>query len=426
MELRVFQSDKGDCLLLTGENEQGRVLIDGGMPNSYSEHVAPALDKLRKAGKALDVVYVSHIDQDHIGGVLRMLDDEVAWQIHDLKTKRHIKSKRPTSLRPPKIRKIWHNAFHEQIKDNARDVENLLAASAPVLFLSDVTSIRQFGQDRGALATSIKEAIQVSRRIGSKQLGIPLNPEAKGKLMLRRKGQKPFAIGSMTVHIVGPSRNELEELKEEWIEWLRDNKEALKTIRQRARDDESNLGQNDVQRFFFPLLLHAKELGNREDVTTPNLASLTLLVSEGKQTVLLTGDAHCDDILAGLEETRHLDANRRIHVTLLKAQHHGSDHNFNEDFCNRVSADHYVFCGNGFRDNPELDVIQLIFDRRMANRDGRKFKFWFNSSADVLQNEARKGHMDKVEQRVNKLESKSKGRLTSRFLKQGSSMVVLS
>jgi hypothetical protein len=91
-----------------------------------------------------------------------------------------------------------------------------------------------------------------------------------------------------------------------------------------------------------------------------------------------------------------------------------------------VSADHYVFCGNGFRDNPELDVIQLIFDRRMANRDGRKFKFWFNSSADVLQNEARKGHMDKVEQRVNKLESKSKGRLTSRFLKQGSSMVVLS
>ena len=44
------------------------------MPDAYREHVAAALGKLRKANKKIDLVYVSHIDQDHIGGVLAMLD----------------------------------------------------------------------------------------------------------------------------------------------------------------------------------------------------------------------------------------------------------------------------------------------------------------------------------------------------------------
>ena len=45
MKLTVFQSDKGDCLLLTSADGKN-VLIDGGMSDSYTTHVAPALNKL--------------------------------------------------------------------------------------------------------------------------------------------------------------------------------------------------------------------------------------------------------------------------------------------------------------------------------------------------------------------------------------------
>ena len=68
MRLTAFQSDKGDCLLLTNTAGTARVLVDGGMPMSYDAHVAAAMGKLQIAKKALDIVYVSHIDQDHIGG----------------------------------------------------------------------------------------------------------------------------------------------------------------------------------------------------------------------------------------------------------------------------------------------------------------------------------------------------------------------
>jgi hypothetical protein len=167
----------------------------------------------------------------------------------------------------------------------------------------------------------------------------------------------------------------------------------------------------------------AKKLGVRDEVTAPNLASLMFLAEEGGKTLLLTGDGHCDDILKGLAHHGRLDANDSIHVGTLKVQHHGSEHNINKKFCDHVTADNYIFCGNGEHENPELDVIQVIFDRRMAN-DTRKFKFWFSSSAAVSVSESGQAQMELVEERVAKLAKKSGGRLTNKFI-SGSQMKVL-
>ena len=43
MRLTAFQSDKGDCLLLTDTAGARHILVDGGMPVSYKAHVAAAL-----------------------------------------------------------------------------------------------------------------------------------------------------------------------------------------------------------------------------------------------------------------------------------------------------------------------------------------------------------------------------------------------
>ena len=90
-------------------------------------------------------------------------------------------------------------------------------------------------------------------------------------------------------------------------------------------------------------------------------------VKEGKQTMLLTGDGHWKDILNGLERHKLLKGGK-LHVDVLKAQHHGSEHNFKDEFCDVVTADDYVFCGNGQHENPDLDVLQMVVDRRIAGR----------------------------------------------------------
>src|SRR5688572_25188107 len=129
MRLTVFQSDRGDCLLLTGE-DGCRLLVDGGMRASYLQHVAPALERLHNAGESLDLVYVSHIDQDHISGVLQMMDDLVAWRVHDFQVDSgNADHPAPRNPRPPEVRAIWHNAFHEQVGRNAGPIADMLAAT---------------------------------------------------------------------------------------------------------------------------------------------------------------------------------------------------------------------------------------------------------------------------------------------------------
>ena len=46
MELTMFQSGKGDCLLLADSADTTRILVDGGMPDAYREHAAPGLSAL--------------------------------------------------------------------------------------------------------------------------------------------------------------------------------------------------------------------------------------------------------------------------------------------------------------------------------------------------------------------------------------------
>src|SRR5262249_18312559 len=157
------------------------------------------------------------------------------------------------------------------------------------------------------------------------QLKIPLNPEFGGKLMLVGDGQPTTAVGSMSLFVIGPFEADLRVLRTKWNAWLRDNTKTLKQIQRDAREDEDQLRGDPVARLSQSIAAQAQTLGRRENVTAPNLASLMLLVEENGKLVLLTGDGHHADILKGLDHLGRLDGNGRLHVDLLKVQHHGSE-----------------------------------------------------------------------------------------------------
>lgn len=450
MKLTVFQSDKGDCLLLEGD-AGGRILADGGMRDSYTEHVAPALGKLRAKKQTIDVVYVSHIDQDHISGVLQMMDDEVEWRIHDYQIKHgNPKHKPPASPRPPKVKHIWHNAFHDQLNKNVGEVGDMLAASAAILSGSENSDIKELASQQADLVTSISEALQLSRRVSPEQLGIKLNHPAAGKLiMVRDKPGAPIKLGGMKIQVIGPFDADLKELRKQWNEWLKNNKDKVKKIQTSAAADASAFSVREIADLLQPKLAQAQELerdilalgktkkklGVRRNVTTPNLASLMLYVEEGKKSLLLTGDGHHADIIKGLEHIGKLDAAKPkvgTHVEVLKVQHHGSEHNLDLAFCQRVTADHYILTGNGEHENPDLEVLKAIAASRFGAPDkispnaeaGRPFKFWFNSSTAVTRKKEAREHMTKIKKLVGQLAKQSGGQLSAQFIEDGSSFVL--
>jgi beta-lactamase superfamily II metal-dependent hydrolase len=415
VKLTVFQSSKGDCLLLESGDGK-RMLVDGGMSSSYKAHVAPTLGALRDANEVLDLVYLSHIDEDHIDGVLTLMDTELDWRVHDFQLQNgNATHKPPKQPRPPDVGELWHNAFSEQVDDTGR-VADLLASTAAVLDLGQEPDDRERAERHRDLATSVPQGIRLSRRVGAEQLQIPLNHAFGGKLAMVRDGQQPIPLGSVSLTVIGPFEADLQTLRDEWNKWLEDNEKTLAETQARMRADIERLGTGEVERFRTALVLQAGQLGNREDVTAPNLASLMLLAEEGTKTVLLTGDGHADDVLKGLEKTGKLNGNGTIHVDVLKVQHHGAVANLTKDFCRRVTADHYVFCGNGAHDNPELEVLDLFLKSRLGPPPvGGPFKLWFNSRSTVT-TKSNRAQMTKVEQLVTDRAGQHPGAFEFEFL----------
>ena len=102
------------------------------------------------------------------------------------------------------------------------------------------------------------------------------------------------------------------------------------------------------------------------DKSVANLSSLVVLAEAGKKRMLLTGDARGDKILEGLELVGLLkpDGKSKIHVDILKGPHHGSNRNVEPIFFRRITADHYVFSGDGEHGNPERETLEMLWAER--------------------------------------------------------------
>lgn len=439
MKITILPSDKGDCLLV--ESRDGvNILADGGMQNSYEGHVRKFLGEWAAAGNELDLVYVSHVDQDHIAGVLQLLEDTVTWRVHRHKLGKGEDTTEPIFKAPPKIARIWHNAFKRMMPDHAAAIGTMLAARASTLSSSTNPAAQKLASAYRNLANSIPEAIRVSRRIGADQLNIPLNAEFDGLLAMVRPEKPVIQLkpdGALDIRVLGPFQKDLEALQKYWKAWLEDadNAGSLRRLDDWLAGDGAGVGGS--------ALSVDDDLGRRRKVTVPNLASLMLLLDEVQDdgrvvTVLMTGDGHHEDILEGLKHHDRLPDDG-LHVDVLKIQHHGSEHNLDRAFVKTVIADHYIFCGNGWDENPDLRVLEVLLESRLGADDqlarhdkvGDPFTVWVNCSEAFMQErvdaaggEAEAGaklkkardHMGHVETKLNAMAAAHPDRLTVKLL----------
>lgn len=446
MKVRVFRSGSGDATLLTSDTGK-HILVDGGVFDAYADHWAGFAGKLRSDGEALELVCISHIDRDHIGGILRMLDNEVAWRLYDYRVAQggNPNKKKPTLKRPPEVRAIWHNAFLEKIRQRqvrssnhgqaVLDVTDMLFRMAQIYAGAGGGTVENAASaiaDRlHFLGQSVGDAIEVSRRIGAKQLNIPLNPEFGGEFVLRKRGQSPFTIGGFTITVLGPTQADMDALEDEWNKKLGEYGSYLNKLLSKHKKAEKILGQDDVSDILAMAREAAFTLAGNQNVTPPNLASIVMLVENDNRTALLTGDADDPSIIAGLKATGRLDGNDQIRVDVYKVPHHGAHNSYSDDLARTVIADDYVFCGNGEHHNPEPDIIDGYLRVLLEGSGGQppalpagiKPTFWFNCGPAVAEHKHEK-HWDRVEHSLRSWQQRHPGRFRYRFMRSGDSFLV--
>lgn len=317
-KLRVVQANFGDCLILEyGTAAAPRfMLIDGGPPGVFDDHLESELKKIKTAGGKLDLIAISHVDNDHIIGLL-----DLFAKLRDQRTN-HL----PELIA---VDELWHNSFARTLDPHA----NLMPQIAGLAAVNGVAAPHS-----AAAILGIGEGNRVRQL--ALQLGIPLNSGFDNDLICVDDAPDARAFGNLEVKIVGPTRANLEELRLDWEKWL---------------DEQGpNIASGN------PLLMA------NADKSVPNLSSVMFLATAENKTVLLTGDGRSDHLLAGLKAAGLLAANGQFHVDVLKVMHHGSDRNATKTFFKTVTADTYVVSANGNPDNPDLSTLIWIVEAAKA------------------------------------------------------------
>jgi hypothetical protein len=252
------------------------------------------------------LVAVSHIDADHIDGVLRLLNvmrDKIEGGY----------------AAPYLIDRFWHNSLDDLVLGGAPHPHGEFGARFQGELSGTVAGIAA-----GQSVAQGREARQLAN-----YLSLHRNPPV-GSVLDSSVGN--VDVEGLSISIVGPRRSELEA---QWVEWRR----AVDRADARAA------------------------AAAYTDPNVYNQASIVLLIEYDGARLLLTGDARGDHLLQGLDEAGLLDEGR-LHVDLLKVPHHGSKANAEPDLFEAVTADHYVISACGTHGHPHHEVLDWIADSR--------------------------------------------------------------
>ncbi len=320
--LEALQAGKGDCLILHyGKPAAPRfIVIDGGPAGIYSQSLEPRLKKLSRkwSGEGgqlpIDMLVVSHIDDDHIRGVndwMRSLQDGEST--------------------PCRIATLWYNSFDAILGNAASELRSRVAAFAASASGGESNAAPLSALSARVITASVTQGREVRERADA--MGIPLNLGFDGLVAAQDGANAISRPDGLKVRVVGPSIARLRDLQKDWDENVRANPDPV------------------VAAAF-------------ADRSVPNLSSIVLVAELQAKRMLLTGDARGDEIQAGLKGAGLLDAGGKAHFDLIKMPHHGSCRNMTAQWLEQITADHYVISANGENGNPDPETIEWLCKAR--------------------------------------------------------------
>jgi hypothetical protein len=299
----MMPGEDGDCLLLEYGDDTfvRRILVDGGRSGTYPL-IKPVLAGL---DGTVDLLVVTHVDQDHILGVLALLDDPD---------------------RPVEFGDVWFNGF-----DHLLDAEG-------------------FGAVDGEKLTSALLARK-----------IPWNDAFGGRGVEVGRDLAWFDDGS-TMTVLSPDRTQLERLAPVW------SAECAKNGLIPGRDPDELPPVEGFEHFGAPNVGQLAASPFKPDTSKTNLTSIGLLFEFEDRRIVLTGDADDRRLAASLRAPAEA-AGGRLHLDVLKVAHHGSDHNLSNDLLALIDCDRYLISTSGARhDHPNEIAVARILEHGGAEK----------------------------------------------------------
>jgi beta-lactamase superfamily II metal-dependent hydrolase len=305
MIIEPLDAANGDAALVrhTGTSgDQVIGMVDGGPSSTLARSIAPALEThgITPQAGGLDWLCVSHVDSDHIGGVLSLV--------------RHGYS----------VDRFLYNTPSPFPGQDVAPASGPPGGGSPEAELARL--VRPAEQD-DVLPASYKQGQDLLDLVIDRGIQI-LNPPDNERLLTGAD----LDIDGLTVQVVSPSAGRINALLAAWAAAVR-------------------AGVTPAS---------SKEM----DDSITNLSSLTLLLMQGDRKALFTGDALEDDVVAGLKALghqlpMHVDVLKVPHHGSNSAANPASLAT-GDGLIENVTADFYIVSADGTSTNPTPATLERI------------------------------------------------------------------
>ncbi|MFC4557315.1 MBL fold metallo-hydrolase [Virgibacillus kekensis] len=364
IKVKMYPAKNGDCFLISiGKENKRHILIDSGYVETYEKFLKRDLIEINAVGEKINLMIISHIDEDHILGALNFIEEN---------NKKNI----------IQIEEVWFNSYrHLEVDRQAgklSEQEKNLLKSEISLGKSFVKRITEKGV----------EHTDISARQGS-TLGALLmqgnykwNYSFKG-LAISSNNKLQIELNDISINVISPNDTKLERLKNKWLKELKKKKWNFKISKDKLFDDayefmllmdqESTVEHSEISKGTENDAISIVEAATKEDETldcsVTNGSSIAVMIEYDKKRLLFLADAHPDIIyesLMGMEISN---------FDLVKLPHHGSKKNMTLKLAKLLKSEIYLVSTNGDKHlHPDLEAIaKIIYSHSKVPK-----KFYFN------------------------------------------------
>jgi len=295
IKFKFFEAGHGDSILVSTD-EGTHILIDGGEEGTYAEieeyMYENEIDKL-------DLVVLTHIDGDHINGIIEMMEEKDNWN---------------------KIKEIWFN--DSTIKIAIKNGE--------------------IGYGDG---NALEDLIAESSIIHKKNISFHKNCE---------KNEREYNIGSdIKLTLLSPK---FEDLGTQVNEWKTYNGEIAgkSCIDRRNIEEIVELFKNENMN-----KAKTKKLAKATSMSLANKTSIAFILEYDGKEFLFLGDADIKVINKSLIDLGYFE--KPLKIEFVKLAHHGSKKNINEAFLNLIDTEKFIILTDcsSFA-HPDKETLGLI------------------------------------------------------------------
>lgn len=334
MEVNFYQAECGDAASIRyfgNDNKYHNIFIDSGYSRTFRYVIEEVIQKIIENNEKIDLWVISHIHDDHIGGIVKYIDTIQTGEYSDI------------------VEQFLYNP--------PREYESI----KPTKNISEFMSIDQ--------GDTLYEYIKSKDKL--------LNFDITNSL-------DPIDIYGLKLSILSPSKDLLKKLRNKY----------KSTIKKLEKEEDELISEavtpsiNDYKTLLSDFNLNQWQ----EDNSVENGSSIAVLSELDEKKVLWLADAHPNIVVESIKNLGYTVKNK-LRCDWVKIAHHGSRGNNSNELFSLIDCNNFLFSANGENkyNLPTKECISRLLRNTNRCLKGNKYNVYFtydnNTLRSIFENE---------------------------------------